>query len=198
MMYTRVVMCRSWTIRSFWTNPYKDSRVTSPLKKRFVHFLVATHRDLHRLSQGNRNDSLNAGHVGNDPKIRIRRPSRKMNESFLFPLATSTEPMQVTWKMIQRSVSGRWTNHWSEDSVGRRTKHWPEDLYPADERIVHLPIVHLPEDTVGRWTTRSSAGSFIDPKTRSGGERLVHLPDTDQISFIVHFPRDLHRLSTGS
>ena len=42
-------MCRSWTIRSFWTNPYKDSRVTSPLKKRFVHFLVATHRDLHRL-----------------------------------------------------------------------------------------------------------------------------------------------------
>ena len=51
------------------------------------------------LSQGNRNDSLNAGHVGNDPKIRIRRPSRKMNESFLFPLATSTETMKVTWKM---------------------------------------------------------------------------------------------------
>src|SRR4029434_4454539 len=80
-------------------NPYKDSRVTSPLKKRFVHFLVATHMDLNRLSQGNRNDSLNAGHGGSEPKIRIRRPSRKMNKSFLFPLATSTEPMQVTRKM---------------------------------------------------------------------------------------------------
>lgn len=162
-----IVMCRSWTIRSFWTNPYNDSRVTSPLKKRFVHFLVATHRDLHMLSQGNRNYSLNAGHVGNDPKIRIRRPSRKMNKSFLFPLATSTEPMQVTWKMIQRSVSGRWTNHWSEDSIGRRTKHWPEDLYPADERIVHLPIVHWPEDMVGRWTTCSSAGYRSDLVHRS-------------------------------
>ena len=47
--------------------------------------------------------------------------------------------MQVTWKRIQRLVSGRWTNHWSEDSVGRRTSHWSED-------------------TVVRWTIRSSAG----------------------------------------
>ena len=33
-----------------------------------------------------------------------------MNESFLFPLDSSTEPMSVTWKTIQRLVPSRWTN----------------------------------------------------------------------------------------
>ena len=139
-----LVMCRSWTIRSFWTNPYKDSRVTSPPQKRFVNFLAATHRDLHRLSQGNRNDSLNAGHVGNYPSAnqvvpvlslcRSREKWTMNDERIIDLLATSAEPMQVTWKMNER-----WTKDLPEDSVGRWTKHWPED-------------------TVGRWTIRSSAG----------------------------------------
>ena len=80
-------------------------------------------------------DSLHI--INNNTKMIQRSVSEdpvKMNESFLFSLATSAEPMQFTWKMNER-----WTKDLPEDSVGRWTKHWPED-------------------TVGRWTIRSSAG----------------------------------------
>lgn len=50
-----LVMCRSWTIRSKWTNLLYDQRVTSPLSERFVHChavpSLATCQQLHELSQ---------------------------------------------------------------------------------------------------------------------------------------------------
>src|SRR4029434_766363 len=97
----------------------------------------------------------------------------KMNESFLFSLATSAEPMQVTWKMNDERI------------IDPKTRL-------AEERNIDpkICILQMKESFTSR--------SFIYPKTQSGGERHVHLPDTDQISFIVHFPRDLHRLTTGS
>src|SRR4029434_4243618 len=82
----------------------------------------------------------------------------KMNESFLFSLATSTEPMQVTWKMNDERdlICIRQMNESSRSPPDRVFGSMND---PADERVVHLPCLRVNE--------------------RSGGERLVHLPDTD-------------------
>src|SRR4029434_1710003 len=162
-------------------NPYKDSRVTSPLKKRFVHFLVATHRDLHMLSQGNRNYSLNAGHVGNEPKIRIRRPSRKMNESFLFSLATSAEPMQVTWKMNDERdlICIRQMNE-SSRSPPDRVFVSMNDREVNDSFICRIQIF----GSMFRSSANRVFGSMIRSSAGYGS--------------LDHFSRDLHRLRRGN
>ena len=103
-------------------------------------------------------DSLHI--INNNTKMIQRSVSEdpvKMNESFLFSLATSAEPMQVTWKIIQRLVSGRWTNRSPPDRV------FGSMFRSSDNRVFGSMI-------------RSCAGyESLDP-----------------------FPRDLHRLSTGS
>src|SRR4029434_4613991 len=64
-------------------------------------------------------------------------------------------------------------------SLGKRSK----DPYPADERIID-PKTRLAEERnidpkicIRQMNESFTSRSFIDPKTRSGGEQLVHLPD---------------------
>ena len=110
-------------------------------------------------------DSLHI--INNNTKMIQRSVSEdpvKMNESFLFSLVTSAEPMQVTWKMNDE----RWTMN--------------------ESLIYSLPVLSLCRSRE-KWTmnderkiypkTRLADERNIDPKTRSGGERFVHLPDTD-------------------
>ena len=77
----------------------------------------------------------------NDPKIRIRRPSQ--NERII-----SVFSSYQCW------------------AYAGHVKKWSKDLYPADERIVHLPTV-------------SSGQCFVLLPTESSDQWFVHLPDTD-------------------
>src|SRR4029434_5572953 len=64
-------------------------------------------------------------------------------------------------------------------SLGKRSK----DPYPADERIID-PKTRLAEERnidpkicIRQMKESFTSRSFIYPKTQSGGEQLVHLPD---------------------
>ena len=111
-----------------------------------------------------------------------------MNESFLFPLATSAEPMQVTWKRIQRLVSGDEriidpkTRLAEERNIDPKTLLAEErNVDPksqlAEERNID-PKTQLAEEQNVDPKTQLAEERNIDPKTRSGGERFVHLPGT--------------------
>src|SRR4029434_4282794 len=107
----------------------------------------------------------------------------KMNKSFLFSLATSAEPMQVTWKMNDE-----------RDLICIRQ---------MNESFTSRPCLRVNVSFICQPSLRVNLSfivhrsSFIFHVTCIGSA-LVASRSMIRSSFIVHFSRDLHRLSTGT
>src|SRR4029434_997204 len=116
-----------------------------------------------------------------------------MNKSFLFSLATSSEPMQVTWKMndegdlicirqMNESFTSRPCLRVNERSGGERFVHLPDTDLRVNVSFFCQPSLRINDSFICRIQIRFSS-SFIFHKTCIGSALLARENRND--SFIL-------------